>query len=68
MDGTQVLDMDTLLEEDELISPLRFKTTSSSIVVGSDVPVYPPISRDWYQGPTEQPHVYYEDWKHIDVS
>lgn len=48
VDGTQLDDIDILMYEDELVSPLQFKPTSSSITVGREVPLYPSIPRDWY--------------------
>lgn len=66
-DGTQLDDIDILMDQ-ELVLTLRFKITSSGIMVGSEVPQYPSISRDWYRGPIEQSHVHHQDWKELDVS
>lgn len=68
LDGTQLSNLDPILDEEILISPLHFKSTSSGITVGNDLPIYPPIPNDWYKGPTEQPHASPKDWQQIDVS
>ena len=53
LDGTQLSDLDIFLDEEALIAPLHFKSTSSGIYVGEDLPIYPSVSNDWYKGPTE---------------
>ena len=68
LDGTQLSDLEPFLDEEALVAPLHFKSTSSGIYVGEDLPIYPPIPNDWYKGPTEQPHVNPKDWQELDVS
>lgn len=60
--------LDDFLEEESLTTPLHFKSTSSEIYVGENLPTYPPIPNDWYRGPTEQSHANPKDWQELDVS
>lgn len=64
----QLSNVDTILDEEALISPLHFRTTSTGIQAGEDLPIYPPIPKDWYKGPTEQLHANLKDWQELDVS
>jgi len=61
IDGTQVYDIELLMDENELVSPLHFKKTSTGITVDSDIPIYLLIPQDWYRGPTETPHAQQKD-------
>ncbi|KAG0572008.1 hypothetical protein KC19_VG061300 [Ceratodon purpureus] len=68
LDGTQLSTLESILDEEALISPLHFRTTASGLQVGNDLPIYPPIPNDWYKGPTEQPHASPTDWQEMDIS
>ena len=68
LDGTQLSTLESILDEEALISPLHFRTTSSGLQVGNDLSIYPPIPNDWYKGPTEQPHASPTDWQEMDIS
>jgi hypothetical protein len=43
----QIEDLETLMKDKNiLLDPLHFKQTSSSIEVGYNLPIYPPIPND----------------------
>ncbi|KAG0572835.1 hypothetical protein KC19_VG128500 [Ceratodon purpureus] len=68
LDVTQLSDKDIFLDEEALLAPLHFRSTSFGIYVGEDLPIYPPVPNDCYKSPTEQPHVNPKDWQELDVS
>ena len=68
MDGTQIEDLEEVLDEDQLCPPILVKKTSQGLQVGSELPIYPPVPTDWYRGPTQATHVQSQDWKLLDVS
>lgn len=51
-----------------MVAPLNFRSTSTGIQVGTDLPIYPPIPKDRFKGPTEQPHASPRDWQEMDIS
>ena len=53
---------------DDLPPPLHFQRTLDGIQIGHDLPIYPPISNDWYHGPTKTIDVCPLDWKEINLA
>ena len=71
IDGTQLEDWDTLMEEviiDDLPPPLHFQRTSDGIQVRHDLPIYPLVPNDWYHEPTKTIDVRPSDWKEINLA
>jgi hypothetical protein len=68
IDGTQIGELEILVEEDDLLPPLHVRRTTRGLEVGTDLPIYPPVPNDWYRGPTKLEYAKPTDWKTIDVS
>ena len=71
IDGTQLENWNALMEEviiDDLPPPLHFQRTSDGIQVEHDLPIYPPVSNNWYHGPTKTIDVRPSDWKEINLA
>ena len=53
---------------DDLPPPLHFRRTSDGILVGHDLPIYPPIPNDKYHGRTKSIDVRPFDWKEFKLA
>ena len=68
IDGTQTIDWDSIMAEEDLMPPLHVRRTLEGLQVGSEVAMYPSVPKDWYHGPSDPIHIRNSKWKEIDVS
>ena len=72
IDGIQSDDWNAYVDEaivaNDLLPPLHFRRTTNSIQMDHDLSIYPPVSNDWYHGPTDPVHVPLVDWKEVNIT